>query len=171
MENQTVKKANKLKERKLDSQIESKKRSAIHIINDNLETKNNLTKPLNTLDIECIPEKPRKSKSPSKKVMKKSDLNVDISKKVSKIIVKNDRKLTKIDSINKNTESSQNILNSITPENMLDIPGQPKLKIQIPVEDAEKEDMIKKSNIPHSKVGKNGLTVIRKKKQQKKTKN
>ena len=160
MQNETVKKAKKLKEKKSDFLIDSKKRSPNNIINDNLKTKNKL-------DIECIREKPRKSKSKPKKVMKKSDLNTDISKKLPKIIVKNDGKLTKFDSINKNTESSQNILNSITPKNMLDIPGQSKLKIQIPVEDAEKEDMIKKSNIAHSKVGKNGLIVIREKKPKK----
>ena len=170
MENNTVKKASKLIERKSNFQMESKKKSTMHIIEDDLETKNNINK--YTLDIECIiPEKQRKSKSKSKKVMKKSDLNTDNSNKKSKIIVENNGKMPKmpkIDSKNKIIKSSENILNPIVPKNMLDIPIQSKLKIQIPVEDAEKEDMIKKSNIPHSKVGKNGEIIVPKKEFKKK---
>ena len=163
MENETIKKADKLSKRKSHSQIESKKKSAIHIIEDNFETNNNLTKRPNTIDIESIiPEKQRKSKSKSKKVMKKSDLNINNSKKVSKIIVKNDGKFEKIDSQNKNIESAQNLLNSITP----DIPCPSKLIIQIPVE-AQKKDLIKELNTPNSKVGKNDQIVIRKKESKK----
>ena len=162
IEKETVKKANKLIEAKLDFHIESKKKSNTHIKN-NFETNNTID-----IDIECIiPEKQRISKSKSKKLIKISDLNTNNSKKISKIIVHNNGKKPKTDTKSKNIESSQNIVNSITPRNMLDIPAPSKLKIQIPVEDTEKKDLIKESNSPNSKVGKNGSIVIRKKQSKK----
>ena len=160
MEKETVKKANKLIVTKPDFQIESKKKSTMHTIENNFETNNNINK--NIIDIKCIiPEKQRKSKSKPKKVMKKSDLNSHNSKKISKIIVENNEKKPKTDSKNKNIESSQNILNSIIPINMLDILGPSELKIQIPLEATEKKDLKKELNNPNSKFDKNGQIVIR----------